>query len=80
MDSLGSLRPNAPDVQPFTPWLNIYSRSDLISFCATRIFPGDPRIRDVEVDSGVPFPDSHGAYLHDDRTYQLIREAWGQLG
>jgi hypothetical protein len=33
-------------------------------------------IEDFEVASGVPFPDSHGAYFHLDALYKKIAEVW----
>jgi hypothetical protein len=76
MDALEVLRRGQGVPAPFQPWLNNYSRDDFISFCATRIFPGQPGIRDEEINAGVPFPESHGAYWQHDRVYELIRDAW----
>lgn len=75
LDSLESLRPGE-DGKPFTPWLNIYSRADLLSFRAAPAFEGGDGIFDEEVDSGVPFPESHSAYWAQDETYTLIGEHW----
>lgn len=49
----------APD---FPKWVNFYDKADMLSFLAEPAFPG--RVRDVEVDSGEPFPRSHSAYWH----------------
>jgi hypothetical protein len=76
IDALDRLRPGQQDPLPFTPWLNIYSRNDLLSFLATGVFPGVDGITDVEVDAGVPFPESHSAYWQLDRVFELIKEAW----
>jgi hypothetical protein len=76
IDALDRLRPGQPTPLPFTPWLNIYSRHDLLSFLATGIFPGVDGITDVEVDAGVPFPESHSAYWQLDRVFELIKGAW----
>jgi hypothetical protein len=76
IDALDRLRPGQRDPLPFTPWLNIYSRNDLLSFLATGIFPGVGGITDVEVDAGVPFPESHSAYWQLDHVYELIKGAW----
>jgi hypothetical protein len=75
IDALATLRPGDGQT-PFVPWLNIYDRSDLLSYCATRVFAGAGRVVDEEVASGVPFPESHSAYWHDDRVYELIRNWW----
>jgi hypothetical protein len=76
IDALGSVRLGEDVPPPFTPWLNIYNRQDLLSFCAERVFAGIDGIQDQEVDPKVPFPSSHSAYWHDDKVYQLIRDNW----
>jgi hypothetical protein len=76
IDSLQRLRPGETDPQPFVPWLNVYDRSDLLSFCAEATFAEVSGINDQEVESGVPFPAAHSAYWRNDRVYELIREAW----
>ncbi|MPZ72133.1 MAG: alpha/beta fold hydrolase [Nitriliruptorales bacterium] len=75
IDALGDLRPRGSNV-PFSPWLNIYNRRDLLSFVTKGLWPTARGLTDVEVDSRVPFPQSHSAYWHVDRTYQLLRDAW----
>ncbi|MBY8847139.1 hypothetical protein [Streptomyces sp. SP2-10] len=75
LDSLESLRPGE-DAKPFTPWLNIYSQADFLSFRVAPVFAGVDGIFDEEVDSGVPFPESHSAYWAHDETYDLIGEHW----
>ncbi len=62
---------------PFAPWLNVYNREDLLSFCAQRVFPDVKGIKDVQVDAGVPFPASHSAYFSVDATYEAIRDFRG---
>jgi hypothetical protein len=74
MDSLSSYSPRYADKQFQVPWLNIYNREDLLSFCAERVFVNGPEINDKEVVAGVPFPLSHSAYWGVDRVYELIRE------
>ena len=76
VDSLESLRPSAPAVKPFVPWLNIYDRRDFLSYLAADIFGPNSKIKDVSVDSGVPFPDAHSAYWEQDDVYRLIAEFW----
>lgn len=75
VDALDQLRPGNQR-KPFVPWLNFYDRNDFLSYTAERTFPGLANISDIEIDSGVPFPDAHGAYWHDDRVYQRIKAAW----
>jgi hypothetical protein len=76
IDALDRLRPGQQTPFPFTPWLNIYNRNDLLSFLATGVFPGVDGITDVEVDAGVPFPESHSAYWQLDDVFELIKGAW----
>lgn len=77
VDALGTLRPRTnPPAAPFVPWLNIYDRNDFLSYVAADVFGPASGIRDVEVKSGVPFPDAHNAYWELDRTYELIANAW----
>lgn len=75
IDALGDLRPDGPKA-PFSPWLNIYNRRDLLSFVTGGLWPGAAGLKDEEVDPRVPFPQSHSAYWHTDRTYELIRDVW----
>ncbi|WP_051798199.1 hypothetical protein [Catenuloplanes japonicus] len=72
MDALDTLRPGRPGAA-FTPWLNVYDRSDLLAFCAARVFPGAV---DEEVDAGVPFPGAHSAYWDQRRFYALLAHHW----
>lgn len=76
VDSLETLRPGAATPAPFVPWLNIYDRADFLSYLAGDLFGPNPQIRDEEVRSGVPFPDSHSAYWSQKRTYELMAEFW----
>lgn len=76
LKTVGAL-PGVPD-RPFQPWLNIYDRRDFAGFVATPVWPGEPGIRDVAVDSGLGFPDSHGAtYLSLPAVYEAIRDQLG---
>ena len=76
IDALGSLRPGQGTPRPFVPWLNLYSHRDFLSFLAREAFSGIAGIEDVEVDTSVPFPESHSAYWTAARTYELIRDRW----
>src|SRR5208337_2508286 len=71
-DALETLRLGQPLGSMFTPWLNIFDRSDFLSFCAERMFANVQNITDFEVSSGVPFPDSHGAYWRMKKVYERI--------
>ncbi|MDP9797686.1 hypothetical protein J2S43_006198 [Catenuloplanes nepalensis] len=72
MDALDDLRPGVPGAA-FMPWLNVYDRSDLLAFCAARVFPGAV---DEEIDAGVPFPAAHGAYWDQPRFHALLAHHW----
>ena len=56
----------------FPRWLNIYDKRDFLSYIGADIFPG--RVKDVEVDSGQPFPESHGAYWTNKHVWDAIWE------
>jgi hypothetical protein len=75
IDALDTLRPKRA-LTPFTPWLNVFDRGDMLSFCAERTFKGVGGIHDREVKSGVPFPDSHSAYWFQDELFVAMREFW----
>jgi hypothetical protein len=49
----------------FPPWLNLFDRNDFLSYVAERLFTraDGKEVKDVEVTSGQPFPDSHSAYF-----------------
>lgn len=67
--ALSSLKPPKLLPKTFPPWLNLYDRNDFLSFLAGRLWPC---VRDVEIESGLPFPDSHSAYFGND-------VAWGPI-
>jgi hypothetical protein len=69
--ALFSLKPPQGLPSGFPPWLNLYDRSDFLSYVASRLFP---TAKDVEVESGQPFPDSHGAYFTNPEVWQTIRD------
>ena len=70
LGALTSLRrPAQPD--GFPPWLNIFDRNDFLSYVASRLWP---MVRDVEVRSGQPFPESHSAYFTNVATWDAIKE------
>ena len=78
MDGLGVYRqdPGPTEGVPrlYVPWLNIYNREDLLSFCAAEVFKDTAGIVDAAVDAGVPFPASHSAYWRVDKVFETIRE------
>jgi hypothetical protein len=51
-------------------WINVYDLRDLLSFIGERVFHG--QVRDVEVDSRQPFPESHSAYWTNPQTFSAI--------
>jgi hypothetical protein len=57
----------------FPPWLNLYDPNDFLSYVAGPVFQ-TPTIRDVRIDSGQPFPESHGAYWTSDHTWRAVKE------
>jgi hypothetical protein len=59
-----------PDHMP--PWLNIYDRRDILSYVANPVF-GD-RVRDISIDNGQPFPQSHSAYWTNPTLWAAIDE------
>lgn len=69
--ALYSLKP--PEALPasFPPWLNIYDRNDFLSYIANRLFPN---VEDKEMESGQPFPQSHGAYFNNADVWEAIRK------
>jgi hypothetical protein len=74
LQTIGALAdPGSPP--PFQPWLNIYDRRDLVAFVAAPVWPDQPGISDVAIDTGLGFPDSHGAtYLSEPTVYDAIRD------
>ena len=73
--ALPSLKPPAPLPAGFPPWLNLYDRNDFLSYVAHRVWPA---VKDVEIESGQPFPDSHSAYFGNEIVWQEIRKFTGQ--
>lgn len=67
--ALKSLKPKQPLPDGFPSWLNIYDRNDMLSYVGGRLFAA---VRDVEVESGQPFPDSHSAYFANQAVWAEI--------
>ncbi|TBA29363.1 alpha/beta fold hydrolase [Rhizobium ruizarguesonis] len=55
----------------FPRWLNLYDRNDFLSFVGHRLFYD--QIEDFEIDSGLPFPQSHGAYFGSDAVWKKVK-------
>lgn len=62
LDSLGTLRLDAPLPDGFPAWTNLVDKRDWLAYGCQHLWP--QRVRDVEVDSGLPYPLSHSAYLN----------------
>lgn len=69
--ALFSLKCPQPLPPSFPPWLNLYDRNDFLSYVASRFWPA---VKDVEIESGQPFPDSHSAYFGNDVVWHKIRQ------
>lgn len=74
IDALSRLRrsPELPAPLPecFPPWSNFYDLNDPLSYLASGVF--DSRVSDHEVQSGLPFPASHSAYLRNEPFWRLV--------
>jgi hypothetical protein len=57
----------------FPPWLNLYDPYDFLSYVARPVFQSET-IRDVLIESGQPFPESHGAYWTNNATWCAIKQ------
>jgi pimeloyl-ACP methyl ester carboxylesterase len=56
----------------FPAWFNFFDRNDFLSFRAAPCFTGGGGVTDEEITSGVPFPDSHGAYFRTPDFYRRL--------
>lgn len=70
LDCLAGIRRGDPLPSGFPPWMNFYDRNDFLSFVASRIWPS---VLDEVSDSGMPFPDSHGAYFSNPKNWEIIK-------
>ncbi|GJH14323.1 hypothetical protein CBA19CS11_35815 [Caballeronia novacaledonica] len=61
--------------QPFVRWLNVFDRSDFLSYIGEGVLPG--KVVDIEVDNGQPFPQSHSAYWNNDDMWTKLARALG---
>ncbi len=51
-------------------WLNFFDPNDFLSYVGEEVFPG--RVRDVRVESGISFPESHSAYWRLDHFWKEL--------
>jgi hypothetical protein len=71
--ALSGVEPGAPTLPGHFPrWLNLYDPYDFLSYVAAPVF-GD-RVRDVRIESGQPFPQSHSAYWTNVDTWAAVRQ------
>jgi hypothetical protein len=61
MHALPGLPDDAPLPDGFPPWVNVYSRHDLLSYLAGPVFGA--AVRDVEVNGARSMPAAHSAYF-----------------
>ncbi len=73
--ALQALKQGARLPDTFPRWLNIFDRSDFLSFVCARIFP---QVLDLEIPSGQPFPESHSAYFSNELVWTAIRSFVGE--
>lgn len=55
----------------FPPWLNFFDLNDMLSYVGEGVFP--TRVRDVELASRQPFPQSHSAYWTNENLWKEIK-------
>lgn len=69
--ALGSMRGKTDLPDSFPPWLNFYDRNDFLSYVGERLFT---KVRDFEINSGLPFPASHSGYFSCEETWVEIKK------
>jgi hypothetical protein len=57
----------------FPDWLNLWDNRDLLSFLVEPVFSGGRTRRDLEVQSGLPFPSSHSGYWRQRAVWEAIK-------
>jgi hypothetical protein len=70
LNALCSLPFDQPLPKHFPRWLNIYDKRDFLSYLGAGVFPD--RVRDVQVDNGQPFPQSHSAYWSNAEVWKAV--------
>jgi hypothetical protein len=58
----------------FPDWLNFWDPRDFLSFVVDGVFTGGGTRRDVQVDSGLPFPASHSGYWRQSSVWEAVRD------
>lgn len=71
LGALKSLEPGQPLPEFFPRWLNVYDRNDMFSFLAEPVFKG--QVEDLEIQSGLPFPDAHSGYWEAPKFWHQIK-------
>lgn len=77
IDALCQLRYGNPLPAHFPKnWMNVYDNHDILGYCAEDVFPNSKHVfvKDVEVDTGEPFPQAHGAYWTNDRFWDELKD------
>ncbi|MEV6956020.1 hypothetical protein [Streptomyces sp. NPDC051183] len=75
LGALTGISPGTKLPYAFPHWLNVYDRHDLLSYLASPVFPGDPRVSDHRIASRQPFPACHSAYWKQAALYERIEQA-----
>jgi hypothetical protein len=57
----------------FPDWLNFWDRHDLLSFLVEPVFAGGRQRKDVQVESGLPFPASHLGYWRQSKIWETLK-------
>lgn len=71
IDSLVSLRFGEALPMYFPEWVNFYDPRDFLSYLGAGVFKG--RVRDFEMQSNQPFPESHSAYWANPVFWQTLQ-------
>lgn len=76
IDALCNLRYGKPLPRHFPRnWMNVYDRHDILGYRASEVFPDSDHVfvTDLEVDTGEPFPQAHGAYWSHEGLWQELK-------
>jgi hypothetical protein len=72
INGLRTLPFGQPLPEGFPDWLNFWDSRDFLSFAVNNVFSGGRSRRDVEIESGLPFPASHSGYWRQSLTWEEI--------